>query len=200
MRFPASLLLLALVPACGGALRGTVVAGPEDTPGFPEHADDGVVIVEATFYGNHPEIFGTDLVSHGTIPIAIRIGVRDRDGVVRRLSADTLDAHLYLQDGTPLSWIPYDQIDEKVGAVLQRIARRALPLSVLPDWKDAPEAFLFFRYGDDLRISGTNVLTPDGGYYRELDLLQSLISLNVSTPKGPTRLYVGLRSGRFAND
>jgi hypothetical protein len=195
-----SLALIALLaPGCGGALRGTVVVGPQEFPGFPAHADDGVLMVEATLFTNHEDIFGEDLTRFGYLPVAIRVGVRERDGVVRRLSEDTLDAHLYLQDGTPLPWIPYEDIELANEGVLDRIARRALVLSVLPEWHDAHAGFIFFRFDEDVRIDGTHALTRDGEYYREIDLLQSLLSLDVSTSTGPQRLNVGLRSGHHSD-
>jgi len=198
MRSLPLLFLAALLPACAGALRGTIVVGPEEFPGYPGHADEGVLLIEATFYTNHEEIFGEDLTRFGYLPVAIRVGIRERDGVVRRLSADTLDAHLYLQDGTPLPWIPYEDIVLDNGRVLDRIAERALVLSVLPEWHDAYEGFIFFRLGKDVRIEGVYALTQDGEYYRELDVLQSLLSLEVSTTKGARKLNVGLRGGHFS--
>lgn len=200
MRFSAPLLLVALLtPACAGSLRGKVVAGPEEFPGFPAHASDGVLMVEATFYENHEEIFGDDLTRFGYVPIAVRIGIRERDGIVRRLSSDTIDAHLYFQDGTPISWVPYEDLDVTSEGVVDHIAKQALILSVLPEWHDAHEGFLFFRFDDDVRVNGENVLTTDGEYHRELDLLQSLISLDVSTSKGTTRMNVGLRGGHHSD-
>lgn len=198
MRSLSLLFLATLATACAGPLRGTVVVGPEEYPGFPGHADEGALLIEATFFANHEEIFGEDLTRFGYLPVAIRVGIRERDGVVRRLSADTLDAHLYLQDGTPLPWIPYEDIELDSGKVLDRIAKRAVVLSVLPEWHDAHEGFIFFRFGDDVRIDGVYALTEDGEYYRELDVLQSLLSLEVSTSKGPRRLNVGLRAGHFS--
>ena len=174
------------------------MVGPEEFPGFPAHANDGLVLVEATFYENHEEIFGNDLTRFGYIPVAIRIGIRERSGVVHRLSSDTLDAHLYFQDGTPIPWIPYEDLEITSEGVIDHVAKQALVLSVLPEWHDAREGFLFFRFDEGVRVQGEKALTTDGEYHRELDLLQSLISLDVSTNKGPIRLNVGLRGGHLS--
>ena len=200
MRLAPLLALALFATACRGPLRGTVVTGPEGFPGFPAHADEGVLMLEATFFTNHEEIFGEDLTRFGYLPVAVRIGIRERDGVIRRLSTETLDGHLYLQDGTPLSWIPYDDIELDSRAVLDRIARQALVLSVLPEWHDASEGFLFFRLGEDVRVQGEYALTRDGEIYRELDVLQSMMSIDVSTSQGPRELNVGLRSGHFSGN
>ena len=196
---PASALLVA---ACIEPAHGPVVGAPRDFPGFPASSTDEIVWAEATFYTNHSHAFGTDLTLHGYVPVALRIGVGRSDGTLRRISRESFDARMYLQDGTALSWVPPDEVEHRRELVCERVVEQALPLATLPEWEQAEEGFVFFRFEKPgVRVQGSYALSSPpslaGEFHRELELPQSLVSFTVVGADGPEVVFVGLHAGRY---
>ena len=197
MRFALICPVLLAVASCGGGSE-SVVRAPAEFPRFPDQTNSGIVWTEATYYTNHDDIFDTDLVRGGLLPVALRIGLRGDDDADHRLS-ESFDAHLYLQDGTALRWVPSEQIEISRKSTIDQIARRSLDMSLLDDWRNAREGFLFFRLPSDrVKVRGTRVLSSDDLGQRELDLLGSLISFTVTTRDGDTQIFVGMKSERWS--
>ena len=194
--------------ACKMPEQHGVVTSPPGFPGFPTRCTDDALWVEAVLYSDHVARFGTDLTRSGVLPIALRIGTIDAAGDAERpsvvgraqvlaLRPDTLDARLYLQNGTVLAWTPPDDVPAS-GSVREATATRGLELSLLPSWTDAEEGFLFFRMPSGMRIHDHFALTARHGVYREVDLNHSLLSLSIETVDGPREVRVGVRSEHFA--
>ena len=82
--------------------------------------------------------------------------------------------------------------------MLARVAELALELSVLDEWSESEEGFVFFRFDDDqIDLDDTEAIVQAAGVARQLDLLQSLVSFDVSTRGGTDEIRVGLRSGVY---
>ena len=192
-------LALAVLSGCASS-KGAVVTAPRDFPGYPPRSTDGVLWAEAVFYENHEEVFFADLTDEDVVPIAVQVGLRGRGEDILRLSEDDLDAHLYLQDGTALSWVLPDRLKPDGRRARDRVAELGLPLTFLRQWEDAPLGFLFFRFDDDVvTIQDDKALVRHGDSVRELDLAHSVIALHVSGPEGPRELFVGLRYSHWAD-
>ena len=193
VRIPLACLVLAAACASG---RGTVVGAPSDFPGFPAQAKSGVVWAETTWYANHAELFGQDLVRRGVLPVALRIGMRADDGLAHRLEGD-FDPHLYLEDGTSLDWVPAEEAGGKNRELAERIAELALRPGLIETWERTEPRFLFFRLPADAREEDGRVLVPYRGHWRSLDLLHSLLAFDLTDDRETRTVHVGLASGRW---
>ena len=192
-------LLLTLVGCAAPAPRGEVIPSPAGFPGYPSPAHLGAIWTEAAFATNHVRLFGEDLTDEGILPIHVKVGLQGAEAGAPRLAGEALDPHLYLQDGTVLEWVPHEEVVTGTRAGRARVTELALPLSLLEPWSQAPGGFVFFRIGDSLRLKGTHALSSTGRCHRELDLLHSLLELDVAAEDGSKRLFVGLTS-RFVVD
>ena len=187
-------LFLTLVGCAAPAPRGAVIPSPAGFPGYPNPAHLGAIWTEAAFATNHARLFGEDLIGEGILPIHVKVGLQGAEAGAPRLVGDALDPHLYLQDGTVLEWVPHEEVETATRAGRERVTELALRLSLLDPWSHAAGGFVFFRIGDSLRLKGTHALSSTGRCHRELDLLHSLLELDVVTDDGTKRLFVGLTS------
>lgn len=185
-----------LCAACAGLERGAVVASTADFPGFPSQAKSGVVWAEGTFYANHADALGTDLLRRGVLPVALRIGRRADDGQAYRLASD-FDPHLYLEDGTPLDWIAPGTGEWAERQLADRVAELGLRAGLVEDWDRTRPSFLFFRLPGGARVDGGSVLVRSHGHYRSLELAHSLLTFELTGDRGAETVHVGLTSARW---
>ena len=162
--------------------------------GFPDGSTDRSVWVEARFVSATEPRLGTDLTALGVLPVALRLGHLNVEWERARLSRDTFDAHLYLQDGTVLGWIG-PQSPELPEAVRRAQGLHGLEFSLLPPWSAAEEGFVFFQLGDGVRIDGPLARIRDAAGTREVALDGSLLSFRVETGTGSREVRVGVRTG-----
>ncbi len=190
-----SIALLLLAAGCRSSSSGDGPSSGERIRRFPSPANVDTLWAEATFFTDHEEIFDRDLIDKEAIlPIALRVGWRGQDTLNPRLT-ETFDAHLYLQDGTALDWLPIDSIRIGKDEVEDQVRRLSLDLSLLGSWETAQDGFIYFRVPEkNVAINGTLVTTFGGGVQRELDLLGSLLAFTVSTTQGDREVFVGLSS------
>jgi hypothetical protein len=191
-------LLAALAPACAGAGSVEVTGESAGFPAYPQLAEAHGLLAEVTFPTNHAEVFGTDLLEAGILPLAFRLGSRARPALSARLTEEAFDPHVYLPDGTALAWAPHaaGAVSRKQAA--DRVAALALDLTLIPPWESAAQGFVFFAFDPErVAIEDTVAWTSDEGLRRQLDLLGSLISFHVVTDEGPREVFVGLRSARW---
>jgi hypothetical protein len=181
----------------GCASAPAVLRAPSEFPGFPSQAQNGAVWLEAGYPLDAADLLGADLAAAGWIPVRVRIGRTAPTGAKERLSDDSLDAHLYLEDGTVLCWASPHEIRGLRQSTRDRALAQALPLSLLKAWDVADEGFLYFRADPArVRVRGTLALSRSGETARELDLLRSLLVLHVEDEQGVRPLAVGLRASR----
>ncbi len=191
-------LLLALCASCGGGVSGAVVEEPERFPGYPNQTNLESVWAEAIFFTDHERIFGTDLTRDGILPVALHLGTRGPEKGVWRVSEETFDPHLYLQDGTALQWIPYDSVGLRSKRIHDRVASLALRMSLLLDWDAAEPRFVFFAFDEErILIDGTRAIRVQSRGGQELDLLHSLAGFSVEGEDEAEQLFVGLTAGRW---
>jgi len=185
-------LLLTLIGCATPASKEVVVPTLTEHPGFPSPAHRGAVWIEASFVTNHESVLREDLIDEGLLPIWVKVGLQGEGGDAVRLVGDSVDPPLDLQAGTVLEWVRPEEVDTGSRRGNEGVAERALRLSLLEPWGQAEGGFLFFRLRADTRLWGTHALSSTRRYHRELDLLDSLLQLDVMTDDGKERLFVGL--------
>lgn len=194
MRLCISVVLLCL--GCASVGRDAVIGAPELFLGFPSTTERAPLRVEARYPRDNAEVLRLDLLARGILPIAVRVGLSDTAGSAR-LDEANIDPHLYLQDGTPLSWIPARQLALEGGALGDAITHQALALGWIEAWEGSREGWLFFRCdAERVRVADLRVLVRRPTSDRELELLDSLLTFNVSVGSDERMLAVGLGSGR----
>jgi len=194
----AALALLLAAVGCAGSARGGVAHLPVELAGYPKLADSGPIWAQATFYTNHAQVFGTDLLDLGILPVALRVGSHAGPELLARLTEDGLDPHLYLPDGSALAWAPRAGIRVSDKRLADRLAEVSLSFTLLADWEGAREGFVFFSFDPErVAIVDTLAYTRDDAVEREMDLLGSLVSFHAKTEDGGREVFVGLRSARW---
>jgi hypothetical protein len=130
------------------------------------------------------------------LAVAVRVGLRGAPAGAPRLAAGALDARLHLSDGTALAHVPAGRLAREHPRDAERIAGRALDLSLLEAWERERPGFLFFDLAG-VRVQGTRALVRTAASDREVDLLDSLLAFRVATDEGPREVFVGLGRARW---
>ena len=172
---------------------------PDRFPRLSTSSSYGRVWIEGRFYTNHEEIFGTDLLEAGYVPVAAKIFLRsggdnEEDS---RISLEDIRPTLYLADGTALEFASYDRITVD-GYSEGRITEEALDINLIKPEEQSEEGFLFFKFpraeflitGDDTLV---HLKTP---LAYEIRISDSLIGMEYFTEDGTRPIYVGLRKDR----
>ncbi len=189
-------LFLLLLGACRGLERDPILPLAEDAPGFPARAGDGELLATALLPTNHAETLGEDLTAREVLPVAVRLGLRE--GVETPTDVDRIDAELLLADGTVLRAIESDRVARNEPRLIERLALLALRVGPLAPFERAPSRFLYFRLGPETRVRGRYALVRTPSLYREVDLLRSLLVLEVATQRGSHEIRVGLSAGPWS--
>ena len=201
LRLGIGLAILGLLPTtgltsgCAGPAQHPILGEPEGHPGFPSETFVEEVWAEARFVGNHARVLGQDLSEDfGLVPVALRLGHRTDSPAGSWLDPESIDPVLFLQDGTPLAWVPPEDLEQSD----DRIAANTLPMTLLPTWGETRGGFLFFSAAAaGVRLRGRNALVVKEHINLELDLLGSVLAFTISTPSGPRRVYLGLGLERW---
>ncbi len=198
LRVTSLLLLAAGWTACASPARG-IVSSPPGFGGFPTRSSDAELWAEAVLYTDHADRLGADLAGARVLPVALRVGtITAPPNAEERfaLRPETLDARLFLQDGTVLEWTRPDAVPAR-GRVRNAATNRGLALSLVPTWENAEEGFLFFTLPPGVDVKSHYALTARNGVYREVDLNHSLLCFRVETPEGTREIKVGVRAEAY---
>lgn len=199
-------LVAGLAVACassGGARsgRGTIAGPPENYPGFTRTVQYGNAWAEATFYTDYEDIFDTDLIGReDVIPVALKLGLRGegQETSTLRVTPEHMNLRLYLEDGTVLYAMPFDQVAPKRRTTRERVTEEALKTDLLKLWDNAEEGFVFFRIAPEKEfdVDDTTITHVHDGIGRQLELTESLLAFQLTTDEGTAPIYVGIKTDR----
>ena len=109
-RLPWCAAVLALsLSACSSQLVARPAGG---VPDIPTDADYKGVFVKAFYYINHQDVFGTNLLEKGIVPVFLRMAMRggDDNSELAKIDVRDMNARLYLPDGSELLATSYEDI------------------------------------------------------------------------------------------
>lgn len=206
MRTSSLVLTSLLLVGCSHLRQPEVTTTPPGFDGFPVVSSDSSVWAEAVLPREREELFGDDPVDAGLLPIGLRLGAWGDTAEASAPStrglqgtpgtgAVTLDAFLYLSDGTVLR--AENPADTLSGEELETALRLAVSDDGLPAPGTFREGFLYFAL-NTVRVEKHYALTYHVEHFREVDLYHSLLVFRVSSPEGPREVRVGLRPASFS--
>jgi hypothetical protein len=195
--FCAGLTLAASALGCSTPPR--IHSMPENYPRLPLASSYGNVWVEGRFYTNHEEIFETNLLQQGYVPVAVRVFLRGRDdsGENPRVSLEDVGPNLFLPDGSRLDYVSYDRIslDPDTEA---RITEESLDINIIKPEEQSEEGFIFFKLPREefLVRDGDTLVHLKKPLSYEVRISDSLLALEYFTEERNRPVYVGLRRDR----
>jgi hypothetical protein len=186
-----------------GCSNMAIQSMPAHYPRFATASSYGEVWMEGRFYTNHEQIFGTNLLEKGYVPVAIRIFFRDGESVATdnpRVSLEDIRPTLFLPDGTALEFVAYDRI-AIASETDDRITEESFYINIVKPDESSKEGFIFFALPkDEFLVRDNNTLVHiKSPLAHEVRLSESLIALEYFTDKGKRPIYVGLRKSRRSN-
>lgn len=189
---------LLLASACSSGPRkfpsqDQVIASPVGFPSYPLESSDHRIWIEATLEIGKSKALGRNFSKDGILPVAVNLGTLKNEKEQLFLSPDVLDARLYLQDGTTLFWASPRAMESQSKALAKAVREHGLRFTLLKSWELAEGGYLFFST-EGTRISESYALVSRGDFFREVDMHNALLELNVSTPDGPRVVRVGVRN------
>ncbi len=186
------ILALGIVACRAVSERDPVLPIPATFPGFPLRSADDSVLAAAFFPSDHEQVLSVDLTERGFLPVAVRIGLQAEAS--KTIAVQAFEARLILQDGTALQSTEPERISGNDAVLQGRLAERALLPAELPPFDDARAGFLYFVLDPGMRVRGRYALVRAGSVYREVDLLDSLVLLRISSADGVREIHVGVRN------
>jgi hypothetical protein len=191
----------ALLASCASSgPTGSDLGGPpENFLAYPALSSEGIVNTKAEYAypSDQKDAFRTILLEEvSIIPVRLTVslgGMGAEDAQIR-LTTESMNLRLYLQDGTSFPQVDLDTFQEDLDDdELTSVRRNKFNSGHLS--KEETSGFVFFAIppGDSFEITGNQLVHSQKGITRRLDIDRSLLAFDIIIDDHPQPFFVGIR-------
>ncbi len=201
MKSPWLAILGLLLASCGSSRpTGTNLgAPPESFLSYPAHSSEGIVNASAKYAypADQKREFLTNILDDvQIIPVELRVNLRGEgaDEAQIKLTPDSMNLRLYLQNGVALSNV---DIDEFMGKLAKKpaieIRNKKFNGGLLKAADTSGYLYFAIHPKDKFQVEGDKLIYTADGVTRSLDIDRSLLAFDVIIDDHPRPFYVGIR-------